>query len=121
LRDKGFDGGPRLGILLRLEAESMRKLETEPIRNKHYCIVPLTPGLEQDLEYYFIEKTGFPEPRIHALIEKMRTVVGVRDLCEVFIQPQIDFSQPEPDPTKRPRPSPEKAFMDLMIYILENL
>ena len=76
----------------------MRKLENEPIRTR----------LERDLE------------EIRALIEKMRTVIGVQDLGEVFIQPEIDFSQPAPDPTTRPMPSPAKAFMDLMIYILEN-
>ena len=98
----------------------MRKLETPPIRNLGRCPVSMTPELERDLEEFIIYQTGMQYDRVRALIEKMRTAIGVQDLCEVFIQPEMDFSQPEPDPTKRARPSPQKAFMDLMIYILEN-
>lgn len=95
----------------------MKKLETAPVRGPR---ATASPGLEQDLEYYLIEQTGMHERRTLALIEKMRAVIGVKDLGEIYISPEIDLSQPELDPTARPRVSPKKAFMDLMIYILEN-
>jgi hypothetical protein len=98
----------------------MRKLETPPIRNLGRYPLIMTPELERDIEEFIIYQTGMQYDRARALIEKMRTVIGVQDLGEVFIQPDIDFSQPDPDPTIRAKPSPEKAFMDLMIYILEN-
>lgn len=98
----------------------MRKLETPPARTHDWHRATMTPGLERDLQEYLIYRTGMSGGRALALVEKMRTVIGVQDLCEVFIQAEMDFSQPCPDPTERPRPSPEKAFMDLMIYILEN-
>jgi hypothetical protein len=98
----------------------MKKLENAPIKHRYGPIVPLTPGLEQDIEYYLMEQTGMPEPRIHALIEKMRTVIGVRDLCELMLFSRVDMSLPEGDPTKRASIPPHEAFMTLIIYILEN-
>lgn len=76
--------------------------------------------MDYDIVEYLIFETGMPEKRAIALVEKMRLIIGVVDLEQFLVHPAIDFSEPNPDPTKRAKPSPEKAFMQLVIYIMEN-
>lgn len=69
---------------------------------------------------YLIYETGMPESRAIALVEKMRLLIGVVDLEQFLVHPDINLSEPNPDPTNIAKASPEKAFMQLVIYILEN-
>jgi hypothetical protein len=69
---------------------------------------------------YLIYQTGMPERRALALVEKMRLLIGVVDLEQFLVYPDIDFGESNPDPTKIAKASPEKAFTKLMVYILEN-
>ncbi len=76
--------------------------------------------MDYDIVKYLIYQTGMPERRAIALVEKMRLLIGVANLEQFLVSPEIDLSKPEPDPTKIVKASPEKAFMKLIIYILEN-
>jgi hypothetical protein len=45
-------------------------------------------GIVEHLMY----ETGMPEKRAQALVEKMRLLIGVENLCQFWVSPDIDFN-----------------------------